>query len=1092
MTPASNGLGNALGEGLGLMVTSFLNRQDQLRQQEEQRAQLAADNAYRQQQVDAQAARDAENRRQFDESQSRLLARDQSDDAYRKWQEDQAAATDARNVRTDQIRGLSGPVSTFLKGLDDQIGQYAPTTNGKPNPLYNPAMTELLQGQKRKVMKTWVELGNTVASGEGWDQGRAAVMSLLGLQDGPDITPPSGPMQGPTAAPATPAPTPVAATMPAAPIASQVPAAPSGDFVGPSLPTTPQAAPADFQGPTQPTAPALPDRIQSIPASRLMDLPDDQILSTYGQGGLEYAIAARTEYTAKVNAQRELDVEANTKFWKGQFDELAKKDLTPTQRSAMYVIDQLNRTPAAELTPQQQQDYANAIVALAPAMYTAESWQNVLNTKDPSTVLGMLPTYQKYAPDVVAGFDPTEMRRRLDDDHNNSVADTLNKGADTDYKKAQTTDLNTFRPYKVQDYSDKHNESLVNQGEAWARTKRLQELLPLEKREYQDKHVESGARVEGLRADTVNTQQGTATAAFEMGVKTLAQLATTQAGSVSMYSLQHNGPDPKNPTAGSTWATLKSQLGVNDTALASMLAEGRYKYSLGVTGDELANQIKRSDLLTAGVNRANTIATMNMTLEEIKTEVATRQGRIDKLNAEIAATDASAANYRSLIAERDRLVDEKEQLTRAQTAAANASANNSNANAASTTALTPVRVARGWADIAAINQRLKVERERLAAYVQSVKGGYAVDMAQVQNIGARTALTRTQTPGDPMYRPEVEKAKAADPIGVIKSTADTKYYTPMRNALMAAQRYQTTVDGLVKQYTGASGSVNREGLLADPAYKNAVDGRDHAMKMAQDYRQKGDDYVTTSFGNLDRSTPGTHTGETQPSPFKTLQTTPGVTLTSVSPTLVSRMDTMLGGFKAPAGLVPIITQGTRTADEQAALYAKGRTVPGPNASKARPLGDIVTNAKPGESNHEDGDAVDISWMDPKTGKVLPGTDPRAQAAWKALGAQAPKFGLRWGGTFKTADGKPFVDMYHFEVAGSPQAATPRPTTPTPAKSSSPAPKPNAQLEAGLQAAIINGDGNAVNTYGGELVKAGYTQDQVLALIDGYKAKAGKK
>ncbi|WP_412030200.1 M15 family metallopeptidase [Deinococcus yunweiensis] len=974
-------------------------------------------------------------------------------------------------------------MNDFLSGLDAQIKKHAPTTAaGQPNPFYNEAMLSLLTDQRKTLLKAWNGLGSSLGSGEGWEQGRTAVMSLLGLQDGPTPTPqgtapgapPVQPTQTPPAQPAPPQAVPVTAPAPTT-------GSPRGEVLGNQELAAPTPAPA------QP----LPARVQDIPASRLLDMPDDQLVATYGQGGLEYAVAARTAYAERVKAQRAADVEANTKFWKSQFEELAKNpNLTPDQRGAMFVIDQLNRTPTADLTPDQQRQYAAAVTALAPAMYTAASWGDLLGKGDPTTILAALPLYQQHAPAVVAGFDPEPFRTTLQ-----SKLDRESAAAAVDYATAgdyisKTGERDALLPGALRKQDDDHDASVAGTGKVLVETGRLTELLPLEKQEYGDKHLQSVATTDNINADTGNTRQDTATAAFDLGVKRLAGLAATQAGSVSMYGLQHDGPDPKNPAAGSTWATLKTQLGVNDQALAAMLAEGRYKYTLGIKGDELENQLKGSEILTDGARRGGILATTSMTLEEIKTEIGLRQPKIDQLNAQIANTQAGTENYRSLVAERDRLVGEREQLLTAQAAAAQGSANSSNATANQTTLLTPVRVAQGWANVADIQQRLKLDRERLAAYVQGVKGQTAVDMAQVQNLTARTALTRTQTPGDPLYRPELKTAKATDPVGVIKATADTKYYVPMRNALSTAQRFQTTIDGLVKQYTGASGSVNRKELEKDPAYLNAVQGRDQAMKMAQDYFQKGDDFVTSSFERLDKSTPGTPAGEPQPSPFKTLNATPGVTLSAVSPQLVSRMDTMLGTFTAPGGLVPIITQGIRTAEEQAALYAKGRTVPGPNATKARPLGDIVTNAKPGESNHEDGDAVDISWMDPRTGKVLPGTDPRALAAWKALGAQAPRYGLRWGGTFKSADGKPLVDMYHFEVSGQPVATTPRPATPATPKSGASAFRPNPQLEAGLQAAVINSDGSAVNTYGAELMKAGYTQDQVLALVTKYKG--GKK
>ena len=43
--------------------------------------------------------------------------------------------------------------------------------------------------------------------------------------------------------------------------------------------------------------------------------------------------------------------------------------------------------------------------------------------------------------------------------------------------------------------------------------------------------------------------------------------------------------------------------------------------------------------------------------------------------------------------------------------------------------------------------------------------------------------------------------------------------------------------------------------------------------------------------------------------------------------------------------------GYRSDEKQDDLYALGRTIPGPNATPEKPLGDIVTNAKGGESTH---------------------------------------------------------------------------------------------------------------------------------------------
>ena len=51
----------------------------------------------------------------------------------------------------------------------------------------------------------------------------------------------------------------------------------------------------------------------------------------------------------------------------------------------------------------------------------------------------------------------------------------------------------------------------------------------------------------------------------------------------------------------------------------------------------------------------------------------------------------------------------------------------------------------------------------------------------------------------------------------------------------------------------------------------------------------------------------------------------------------------------PIGVHPYITQSIRTFEESAQLYAQGRTIPGAK----------VTNAKPGQSYHNYGLAIDF-------------------------------------------------------------------------------------------------------------------------------------
>lgn len=98
-----------------------------------------------------------------------------------------------------------------------------------------------------------------------------------------------------------------------------------------------------------------------------------------------------------------------------------------------------------------------------------------------------------------------------------------------------------------------------------------------------------------------------------------------------------------------------------------------------------------------------------------------------------------------------------------------------------------------------------------------------------------------------------------------------------------------------------------------------------------------------------------------------------------------------------------IVQGLRTFAEQDALYAKGRTKPGPK----------VTNAKAGSSYHNYGLAIDfaflvkdkgvISWDDKKD------WDNDKVADWLEVVQIFLKAGYTWGGNFKSIKDNP-----HFE------------------------------------------------------------------------------
>lgn len=117
-------------------------------------------------------------------------------------------------------------------------------------------------------------------------------------------------------------------------------------------------------------------------------------------------------------------------------------------------------------------------------------------------------------------------------------------------------------------------------------------------------------------------------------------------------------------------------------------------------------------------------------------------------------------------------------------------------------------------------------------------------------------------------------------------------------------------------------------------------------------------------------------------------------LQQTHPALASAVRAMIADLSAK-GLVVEIVQGLRTFAEQDELYAKGRTKPG----------QIVTQARGGESNHNYGLAVDLCpFTDDKPDWNAP------MSAWAAIGAAAEKHGLEWGGQWKKFIDKPHVQL----------------------------------------------------------------------------------
>lgn len=88
-----------------------------------------------------------------------------------------------------------------------------------------------------------------------------------------------------------------------------------------------------------------------------------------------------------------------------------------------------------------------------------------------------------------------------------------------------------------------------------------------------------------------------------------------------------------------------------------------------------------------------------------------------------------------------------------------------------------------------------------------------------------------------------------------------------------------------------------------------------------------------------------------------------------------------------------VTSALRTWEEQAALYAQGRTSPG----------SIVTNAKPGESFHNYGTAFDVV-------PIVNGSADWDSKEWNKIGILGKSVGFKWGGDFTSINDRPHFEM----------------------------------------------------------------------------------
>ena len=142
---------------------------------------------------------------------------------------------------------------------------------------------------------------------------------------------------------------------------------------------------------------------------------------------------------------------------------------------------------------------------------------------------------------------------------------------------------------------------------------------------------------------------------------------------------------------------------------------------------------------------------------------------------------------------------------------------------------------------------------------------------------------------------------------------------------------------------------------------------------------------------------------------------------ALQPVVRNLLDFANGGGCGP-GITALIGRTLASADEQAAIYAMGRTAPGRYLHRpggvvcdeatcvlcaTGGLGHKVTQAPAGSSYHEYGRACDFVLLE--WGKVTKSTDETDDPAWQAFGRRVMEMaetvpGLCWGGNWSRQDG----------------------------------------------------------------------------------------
>ncbi|RWZ59032.1 peptidase [Halobacillus fulvus] len=116
------------------------------------------------------------------------------------------------------------------------------------------------------------------------------------------------------------------------------------------------------------------------------------------------------------------------------------------------------------------------------------------------------------------------------------------------------------------------------------------------------------------------------------------------------------------------------------------------------------------------------------------------------------------------------------------------------------------------------------------------------------------------------------------------------------------------------------------------------------------------------------------------------------------------------------GIFVQISSGYRSLSEQARLYGQGRPNYYWRGKKYGAPGNIVTKAKPGQSVHNSGRAIDFFLVSPDGRTALWQVDEK----WRKVAAIGKRLGFRWGGDWKS-----FPDYPHLEWNGRKRSAVVR-------------------------------------------------------------------